>query len=317
MKIVILDGYTANPGDLDWGDLTQLGECTLYERTKRSEVVERAKEAEAILTNKTAIGSEEMDQLPQLKYIGVMATGYNIIDIDAAKKRGIVVTNIPEYSTNSVAQMVFAHLLNIAQQVQKHSDAVRKGKWSSSSDFCFWESPLVELHGKKIGIVGLGSIGKAVATIAKAFGMKVAAYSSKSQSELGEIEKMELDSLFASCDIVSLHCPLTKETRNMVDKSRLRLMKKHAILINTGRGPLINEQDLANALNQGEIYAAGLDVLSKEPPKEDNPLLTAKNCFITPHIAWASYEARERLMSILTQNIAAFKEGHPINNVAK
>lgn len=317
MKIVILDGYTANPGDLDWGDLTQLGECTLYERTKRSEVVERAKEAEAILTNKTAIGSEEMDQLPQLKYIGVMATGYNIIDIDAAKKRGIVVTNIPEYSTNSVAQMVFAHLLNIAQQVQKHSDAVRKGKWSSSSDFCFWESPLVELHGKKIGIVGLGSIGKAVATIAKAFGMKVAAYSSKSQSELGEIEKMELDSLFASCDIVSLHCPLTKETRNMVDKSRLRLMKKHAILINTGRGPLINEQDLANALNQGEIYAAGLDVLSKEPPKEDNPLLTAKNCFITPHIAWASYEARERLMSILAQNLAAFKEGHPINNVAK
>ncbi len=317
MKIVILDGYTANPGDLDWGDLTQLGECTLYERTKRSEVVERAKEAEAILTNKTAIGSEEMDQLPQLKYIGVMATGYNIIDIDAAKKRGIVVTNIPEYSTNSVAQMVFAHLLNIAQQVQKHSDAVRKGKWSSSSDFCFWESPLVELHGKKIGIVGLGSIGKAVATIAKAFGMKVAAYSSKSQSELGEIEKMELDSLFASCDIVSLHCPLTKETRNMVDKSRLRLMKKHAILINTGRGPLINEQDLADALNQGEIYAAGLDVLSKEPPKEDNPLLTAKNCFITPHIAWASYEARERLMSILAQNLAAFKEGHPINNVAK
>lgn len=317
MKIVILDGYTANPGDLDWGDLTQLGECTLYERTKRSEVVERVKEAEAILTNKTAIGSEEMDQLPQLKYIGVMATGYNIIDIDAAKKRGIVVTNIPEYSTNSVAQMVFAHLLNIAQQVQKHSDAVRKGKWSSSSDFCFWESPLVELHGKKIGIVGLGSIGKAVATIAKAFGMKVAAYSSKSQSELGEIEKMELDSLFASCDIVSLHCPLTKETRNMVDKSRLRLMKKHAILINTGRGPLINEQDLADALNQGEIYAAGLDVLSKEPPKEDNPLLTAKNCFITPHIAWASYEARERLMSILAQNLAAFKEGHPINNVAK
>lgn len=318
MKIVALDGYAANPGDLSWDELKALGECVIYDRTAPEEVLERAADAEVVLTNKVVITAEMMAALPQLKYIGVMATGYNIVDIDAARERGIIVTNIPLYSTDSVAQMVFAHILNIAQQVQHHSEAVHQGRWTSSKDFCFWDTPLIELRGKKIGIVGLGHTGYTTARIAIGFGMEVYAYTSKSSFQLPpEIKKMELDQLFSECDIISLHCLLTDKTRELVNAARLKLMKPTAILINTGRGQLVNEQDLADALNNGQIYAAGLDVLSQEPPKADNPLLTARNCYITPHIAWASAAARERLMGILLDNLKGYMEGKVINNVAK
>lgn len=318
MKIVALDGYAANPGDLSWDELKALGECVIYDRTAPEEVLERAADAEVVLTNKVVITAEMMAALPQLKYIGVMATGYNIVDIDAARERGIIVTNIPSYSTDSVAQMVFAHILNIAQQVQHHSEVVHQGRWTSSKDFCFWDTPLIELRGKKIGIVGLGHTGYTTARIAIGFGMEVYAYTSKSSFQLPpEIKKMELDQLFSECDIISLHCLLTDKTRELVNAARLKLMKPTAILINTGRGQLVNEQDLADALNNGQIYAAGLDVLSQEPPKADNPLLTARNCYITPHIAWASAAARERLMGILLDNLKGYIEGKVINNVAK
>lgn len=316
MKIVVLDGYAANPGDLCWDELKALGECTVYDRTAPAEVLERSAGAEILLTNKTVITAEHIAALPGLKYIGVLATGYNIVDVAAAKEHGVIVTNIPAYSTDSVAQMVFAHILNIAQQVQHHSEEVHKGRWTDSKDFCFWDTPLLELHGKKIGIVGLGHTGYATARIAIGFGMEVYAYTSKTHFQLPpEIHKMELDELFRECDIISLHCPLTDTTREMVNAKRLRLMKPTAILINTGRGPLVNEQDLADALNNGTIYAAGVDVLSQEPPRADNPLLTAKNCYITPHIAWASTAARERLMQIMSGNIRAYQDGKPINVV--
>ena len=318
MKIVALDGYGLNPGDLSWDAVSQLGELTVYDRTSSEEVIERSAGAEAILTNKTVITAEIMEALPDLKYIGVLATGYNVVNIDAAREKGIVVTNIPAYSTPSVAQMVFAHILNIAQQVQHHSEEVRKGRWTNNADFCFWDTPLIELREKKIGLVGLGHTGFNTARIAIGFGMQVTAYTSKSSLQLPpEIKKRTLDELFSECDIVSLHCPLTDETKELVNAERLRLMKPTAILINTGRGPLVNEQDLADALNAGKLYAAGLDVLSSEPPKADNPLLTARNCYITPHIAWASLEARTRLMDILVENIKAFQAGKPINNVAR
>ena len=318
MKIVALDGYAANPGALSWDELKALGECVIYDRTAPEEVLERAADAEVMLTNKVVITAEMMAALPQLKYIGVMATGYNIVDIDAARERGIIVTNIPSYSTDSVAQMVFAHILNIAQQVQHHSEAVHQGRWTASKDFCFWDTPLIELRGKKLGIVGLGNTGYTTARIAIGFGMEVYAYTSKSSFQLPpEIKKMELDQLFSECDVISLHCLLTDKTRELVNAARLKLMKPTAILINTGRGQLVNEQDLADALNNGQIYAAGLDVLSQEPPKADNPLLTARNCYITPHIAWASAAARERLMGILLDNLKGYIEGKVINNVAK
>ena len=259
-----------------------------------------------------------MAALPALKYIGVLATGYNIVDIQAAKARGIIVTNIPAYSTASVAQMVFAHILNITQRVGHYAYANRHGRWANNPDFCYWDTDLVELDGKKLGIIGLGNTGQATARIAAAFGMQVCAYTSKPQSQLpGGIRKMELDELFRECDIISLHCPLTDSTREMVNAERLRLMKPTAILINTGRGPLINEQDLADALNNGTIYAAGVDVLSQEPPRADNPLLSARNCYITPHIAWASTAARERLMQIMLENIKAYQDGKPVNVVNK
>lgn len=318
MKIVVLDGYAANPGDLRWDELQSLGECTIYDRTAPSEILERASGAEILLTNKTVLTAEHMVALPELKYIGVLATGYNIVDTEAAKERGIIVTNIPAYSTDSVAQMVFAHILNIAQQVQHHSEEVHKGRWSSNKDFCFWDTPLIELRGKKLGIIGLGHTGFTTARIAIGFGMQVCAFTSKTNFQLPpEIRKMELDELFRECDIISLHCPLTDSTRELVNAERLKTMKHTAILINTGRGPLINEQDLADALNNGDIHAAGLDVLSQEPPRADNPLLTAKNCYITPHIAWASTAARERLMQIMIENIKAYSSGKVINNVAK
>ncbi|HJD91389.1 D-2-hydroxyacid dehydrogenase [Bacteroides coprosuis] len=318
MKIVILDGYAANPGDLEWDGLEQLGDCTLYDRTSRDQVLERCKDANIVLTNKVPFKRETIEALPNLKYIGVMATGYNIIDTEAAKEKGIVVTNIPSYSTNSVAQMVFAHILNITLHVQKHSDEVHQGRWSKNADFCFWDSPLLELHGRTIGIIGLGSIGQAVARIAFGFGMKVIAYTSKTQLQLPhEIQKVELDELFEQADIVTLHCPLTDDTRNMVDKRRLELMQPTSIIINTSRGPLINEADLAEALKNKTIYAAGIDVMSQEPPKADNPLLGVENCYITPHIAWASFAARTRLMKILINNVKAFMEGKPENQVNK
>ncbi len=318
MKIVVLDGYGMNPGDLSWDEFKTLGDCTIYDRTSAADVVARAKDADVILTNKTVISAEAIAALPQLKYIGVMATGYNVVDIAAAKERGIVVTNAPAYSTLSVAQMAFAHILNIAQNVAHHSNEVKNGRWTNNDDFCFWDTPLIELSGLKLGIVGLGHTGMATARVAFGFGMNVCAYTSKSQLQLpSDIKIMTKDEIFTECDIVSLHCPLNEETRELVDAKRLASMKPTSILINTGRGSLINEQDLADALNNGVIYAAGIDVLSSEPPRADNPLLSAKNCFITPHIAWATKASRIRLMKILVDNIKAFSAGKPTNNVAK
>lgn len=317
MKIVVLDGYAANPGDLSWEGLRTLGECAIYDRTAPEEVLERAVGAEVILTNKVVITADHMLALPELKYIGVLATGYNVVDTTAANERGILVTNVPAYSTASVAQMVFAHILNMTQQVQHHSEEVRKGRWTNSKDFCFWDTPLIELREKKIGLVGLGNTGYTTARIAIGFGMQVFAVTSKSHFQLPpEIKKMDLDQLFTECDIISLHCPLTPETKELVNARRLAMMKPSAILINTGRGPLINEQELAEALNNGKIFAAGIDVLSTEPPRADNPLLTTKNCYITPHIAWATFEARERLMNIAIGNLQAYMGGKPENVVS-
>ncbi len=318
MKIVVLDGYGLNPGDLSWKGMEALGELVVYDRTSPSEVMERSANAEVLITNKTVITAEHMAALPQLKYIGVLATGYNVVDIDEARHRGIVVTNIPAYSTASVAQMVFAHVLNITQRVGYYANENAKGRWTNSIDFCYWDTNLIELEGKKMGIVGLGNIGQATARIAQAFGMEILVFTSKEQSALPEgMKKVTLDELFAQSDVVSLHCPLTPDTKEMVNAARLRTMKPSAILINTGRGPLVNEQDLADALNEGRIAAAGLDVLSVEPSVFGNPLFNARNCFITPHIAWATKEARTRLMDIAVNNLKSYQEGNVINNVAR
>lgn len=316
-KIVVLDGYSVNPGDLSWDYLTSLGNCTLYDRTDKSEIIERTKDAEIILTNKVPLKADTLKLLPSLRYIGVLATGYNIIDIEAAKEQNIVVTNIPAYSTQSVVQMVFAHLLNITNQVELHSSKVREGKWSVCKDFCFWDTPITELAGKTFGIIGLGHIGMSVAKLADAFGMRVIANTSKKQKDLPPyIKAVSREELLKTSDIVSLHTPLTPETRNMIDKNALSLMKPTSILINTGRGPLVNEQDLADALNGKRLYAAGLDVLSAEPPRNDNPLLSARNCYITPHIAWATFEARKRLMDIACANVKSYLEGNIQNKVS-
>ncbi len=318
MKIVVLDGYGLNPGDLSWTDMEQLGDFTVYDRTPIEMVLERGANADVLITNKTVITAQHMEALTTLKYIGVLATGYNVVDIKAAKAKGIVVTNIPAYSTRSVAQMVFAHLLNITQQVGYYAKENRNGRWSKNSDFCYWDAPLIELYGKKIGLIGYGNTGQATAAIAIAMGMQVCVYSSKPQFLLPQgIQRMTMDEIFSQCDVVSLHCPLTTDTKELVCESRLKKMKSTAILINTGRGALINEKDLADALNKGVILAAGLDVLSLEPPTDDNPLLTAKNCYITPHIAWATKEARCRLMNIAVDNLKSFIAGKIINNVAK
>lgn len=317
MKIVVLDGHGLNPGDLSWKEMEVLGELTVYDRTAPAELLERAADAEVLITNKTGIDALHMAALPALKYIGVLATGYNVVDIAAAKERGIIVTNIPAYSTNSVAQMVFAHILNITQQVGHYAYANRCGRWANQPDFCYWDTPLIELDGKKMGIIGLGNTGQATARIAMAFGMQVYAYTSKTQSQLPVgMKKAEMNEIFCECDIVSLHCPLTVDTKELVNASRLITMKPTAILINTGRGPLVNEKDLAEALNEGVIAAAGLDVLSSEPPMITNPLLTAKNCYITPHIAWATKEARMRLMYIAVDNLKGYIGDKVINNIA-
>lgn len=314
MKIVILDGYTLNPGDLSWEPLKELGEVTVYERTAPKDVCKRA---EVVFTNKVVLDEAVLEKLPSLKYIGVLATGYNVVDVAAAARKGIVVTNIPAYSTSSVAQMAFAHILNIVQRVGYYAQEVSNGKWSRQADFSFWDAPLHELDGKKIGIIGFGNTGRATARIAVGFGLDVYAYTSKSAMELpADVHKCpSMDELFRKCDIVSLHCPLTETTRELVDARKLDLMKPSAILINTGRGGLVNEQDLADALNSGKIAAAGLDVLSSEPPRADNPLLKARNCFITPHQAWATKEARVRLMQLAVNNLKAFLEGKPVNVV--
>lgn len=317
MKIVILDGYTLNPGDLSWEPLKELGEVTVYERTAPKDVCKRVEGAEVVFTNKVVLDEAVLEKLPSLKYIGVLATGYNVVDVEAAARKGIVVTNIPAYSTSSVAQMAFAHILNIVQRVGYYAQEVSNGKWSRQADFSFWDEPLHELEGKKMGIIGFGNTGRATARIAVGFGLDVYAYTSKSAMELpADVHKCpSMDELFRKCDIVSLHCPLTETTRELVDARKLDLMKSSAILINTGRGGLVNEQDLADALNSGKIAAAGLDVLSSEPPRADNPLLKARNCFITPHQAWATKEARVRLMQLAVNNLKAFLEGKPVNVV--
>ena len=317
MKIVVLDGYTANPGDISWESWNELAEVTVYDRTAPSQLLERANGADALLTNKVIISRETMQHLPSLKYIGVLATGYNVVDIHAAHELGITVTNIPAYSTNSVAQMVFAHLLNITQQVAAHSADVVAGRWQDCEDFCFRKCSLLELDGMSIGIVGFGNTGSATARIAHSFGMRVFAFSTKPQDQLPDyVSRVDsLDQLFSICDVVSLHCPLTDSTGHLVNAARLKLMKPTAIVINTGRGPLVNDQDLANALNSGQIYAAGIDVLTQEPPRDGNPLIGARNCFITPHIAWATDAARKRLMQIALDNVRAFVAGKAMNVV--
>ena len=318
MKIVILDGYTANPGDLSWDGLKGLGELEVYDRTAPEQLLERAKDAEILLTNKVIIDAKAMAALPSLQYIGVLATGYNVVDIEEAHKRGIAVTNIPAYSTMSVAQMVMAHLLNITNQVALHANAVRNGEWQASPDFSFSKSPLIELDGLTFGIVGLGNIGKQVAQMAQSMGMKVMAVSSKSEEvlrEMGIRKASNYEQLFSEADIVSLHFPLTDKTRHLVNSERLALMKPTAILINTGRGPLLDEQAVADALSAGKLYAVGVDVLEKEPPRKGSPLISAPRCFITPHIAWASAAARRRLIDIATQNVAAFMQGKTLNRI--
>ena len=316
MRIVILDGYSANPGDLSWEELEQMGEVTVYDRTSPSETVQRAAEADIVLTNKVVLDREKIAQLPRLKYIGVLATGYNVVDIEAAHERGIVVTNVPAYSTESVAQMVFAHLLTVTNRTEHYAIQNRSGRWAASPDFCYWDFPLMELAGKTIGIVGLGNIGRRVAEIALAFGMKVKAVTSKSQEQLpAGIEKADLQTLLSSADVLSLHCPLTANTRHLINADTLRLMKPTAILINTGRGPLIDDQAVANALQEGLLGAFCADVLTTEPPSSNNPLLSQPNAFITPHIAWASTEARTRLLQIAIDNVRAFASGKPQNTV--
>lgn len=316
MKIVELDGYAANPGDLSWETIQALGEFKLYDRTAPKDIVNRAKDAEIILVNKVNITKEIIEQLPKLKYIGVLATGYNVVDIDAAKAHGIVVTNIPAYSTESVAQMTFAHILNLTNRVEHYAQLNREGKWSHNSDFCYWDTPLLEISGKTLGIVGLGNIGCKVAKIARNFGMDVFAFTSKNSADLPEgIQKTTLEGLFAVSDILSLHCPLTADTFEMINKATLNKMKKGALLINTGRGQLINDADVAEALENGQLGGYGADVMCAEPPSDDNPLFAQPNAFITPHIAWATKEARSRLLAICADNIKAFIEGHPQNVV--
>ena len=324
MKIVEMDGYAANPGDISWEPwyniTTPDGEKVEFERFDRTPcelTVERAKNADMVLTNKVVFDKQVMEQLPKLKYIGVLATGYNVVDTAEAKKRGIIVTNIPAYSTSSVAQLAIAHLLHITNNVAIHDEAVHKGEWGRCPDFTFTLSPQMELANKSFAVVGLGNTGKATAEIAHALGMKVIAFTSKQQSELPiYINKVSsLEELFSKADVLSLHCPLTPTTKHIINKEHLALMKASAIIINTGRGPLIDEQALADALNDGRIYAAGIDVLTEEPPVSGSPLLTAKNCHITPHIAWATLAARQRLMNIAIENVKAFLMGKPQNVV--
>lgn len=316
MNIVVLDGYTLNPGDLSWDDLKALGRCEIFDRTPAAELVSRAANAEILVTNKFVLHREQILALPRLKYIGVTATGYNIIDVAVAKERNVIVTNVPAYGTRSVAQHTFALLLELTQHIGHHAQTVRDGRWARSPDWCYWDKPLVELDGLTMGIVGYGRIGQAVAKLADAFGMKViTSGSSSGKNRDAGIAAVDLDYLFRESDVVSLHCPLTPETKHLVNARRLARMKPTALLLNTSRGPLVDEAALAEALNSGCIAGAGLDVLSTEPPPADNPLVKAKNCFITPHIAWATHAARARLLKTAVENVRAFVAGKPQNVV--
>ena len=316
MNIVVLDGFTANPGDLSWEELKALGNVTVYDRTSPSETVARAAEADVVLTNKVVVGRKEMEQMPHLIYIGVLATGYNVVDVEAAHERGIIVSNVPAYSTESVAQMVFAHLLTVTNRTEHYAQENRNGRWTKNKDFCYWDFSHMELSGKLFGIVGLGNIGQRVAAIAHAFGMRVCAYTSKPEKLLPSyVEKKPLMELFSECDIISLHCPLTTDTRHLVNSQTLQNMKPSAILINTGRGPLVDDEAVAAALANGRLAAFCADVLTEEPPKMTNPLLSQPRAFITPHIAWATKEARIRLLQVAIDNVRSFISGHPQNIV--
>lgn len=309
MRIVVLDGYTLNPGDLSWSALESFGTVVVHDRTPQERILERADGAEIVLTNKCPLRAETIAQLDALRYIGVLASGVNVVDTSAARARGIPVVNVPDYGTPSVAQHVFALLLELTNSVAQHSDSVRQGEWAKSVDFCYWKKPLIELAGLNFGLVGYGRIGRATAAIAQAFGMRVSVHSRTSP------ESVALEKVFSQSDVVSLHCPLTDQTKHLVNAERLAMMKPSSYLINTGRGPLIDETALADALNTGRLAGAGLDVLSVEPPSANNPLFTAKNCVITPHIAWASQAARRRLMEIAVGNVQAFLAGQPRNVV--
>ena len=317
MKIVVLDGYTENPGDLSWDELGKFGELTVYDRTKAEDVVARIGDAEVVYTNKTPITRETLDACPNVKFISVLATGYNVIDVDAARERGIPVTNIPTYGTDAVSQFAIALLLEMCHHVGEHSEAVKNGEWTNNEDWTFWKHPLIELAGKTMGIIGFGRIGQGTGRIAQALGMKVVAYDAHKRPELvtDTCRYVELDELFSESDFISLHCPLFKETEGIINKDNIAKMKDGVKIINTSRGPLIVEEDLKNALNSGKVSGAGVDVVSTEPIKADNPLLQAKNIYITPHIAWAPKESRQRLMDIAVDNLRAYAEGSPINMV--
>jgi len=319
MKIVVLDGYTLNPGDLDWGGIEQYGTCIIHERTDQAPqvVIDTIGDAEIVFTNKTLLPREVLEQVPSVKYIGVLATGFNVVDVKAATEHGIVVTNIPTYGTAAVAQFSLALILELCHHIGSHSDAVKRGDWTKSQDFCFWNYPLIELAGKTMGCIGFGRIGQATARIAQAFGLKVLAYNRSQDPALVSeaCQYASLDEVFAKSDFVSLHCPLTPETRNMINKDTIAKMKDGVMVINTSRGPLIAERDLADALESGKVAGAAVDVVSEEPIAADNPLLKAKNCLITPHIAWAPEESRKRLMDVAVDNLGAFLKGTPINVV--
>jgi len=316
MKIVVLDGHTLNPGDLSWEGLEALGETVIYDRTPEDQVVARARGAQVVLVNKVSLSRETLDQLPDLRFIGVLATGYNIVDVEAAAERGIPVCNVPTYGTQSVAQMAFAHILNLTQHVAHHAETVKAGRWAESDDWCYWDFPLIELMGLTLGVVGYGRIGRQSAAIGKALGMRVIAHDAYVEdSGDADIAMVGLETLLRESDVVTLHCPLTPETDKLMNAERLALMKPTAFLVNTSRGPLVDEPALAQALNEGCIAGAGLDVLGVEPALPDNPLLTAKNCYITPHIAWATASARRRLMGTAVENVRAFTQGRLQNVV--
>jgi glycerate dehydrogenase len=317
MKIVVLDGYTLNPGDLSWDALNKLGDVTIHDRTPHNEIVNRCAGAEVVLTNKTPLDEATLNQLPDLKYVGVLATGYNVINTAVCKNKGVIVANVPGYGTASVVQLTFALLMELTLHVQRHSDAVMDGKWTRSADFCFWDFPLIELEGKTLGIIGFGNIGQKVGDVATAFGMNLIATGRRQtdQSQRKNFKWVSVDELLEQSDVVSIHCPLTPETQGLINKENLAKMKPSAFLLNTSRGPVIKDADLADALNNNVIAGAGIDVLSVEPPPGDNPLFKAKNCIITPHIAWATKEARSRLMDIAVSNLSAFIKGSPVNVV--
>lgn len=314
MKIVVLDGYAANPDDLSWEPLKDWGKFTVYDRTPAEDLIKRAQDADMVLTNKCRLKEEELRQLPRLKYIGELATGYNNIDIEYAHRHGIVVSNIPSYSTESVVQMTFAHIFNITNQVSHYASEVKAGQWSRNPDFCYWDTPLRELAGRTLGIVGLGHIGMRVAQVAHCLGMDVFALTSKEKDQLPVgVQKTTLEGLLGVSDILTLHCPLSPDTYHLINEERLAMMHEGAVLINTSRGALVDEKAVANALASGHLLAYGADVMSKEPPRADNPLLSQARAYLTPHIAWATFEARQRLMKIAVENVKAFVEGHPQN----